>query len=112
MWESNAFPVGEHLKSPSCEIRCFFYLNSKVITIKNNSRIIIKKDNSLLVIINHRLSLIQRYLKGKASDLSKVFLIKLYQIGTFICNYQLKKTKLTNIISFYALFTLLFVYTF
>ena len=30
-----------HLKSHSCEIRCFYYLNSKVITIKNNSRIII-----------------------------------------------------------------------
>ena len=33
--------MGTHLKSHSCEIRCFYYLNSKVITTKNNSRIII-----------------------------------------------------------------------
>ena len=45
-----------HLKSHCCEIRCFYYLNSKVITTKNNSRIIINRDNSLFVIINHHLS--------------------------------------------------------
>ena len=33
--------IGLHLKSTVVEIRCFYYLNSKVITIKNNSRIII-----------------------------------------------------------------------
>jgi len=78
MCESNAFPYWVTSEITELWNQMFlFYLNSKVITIKNNSRIIIKKDNSLLVIINHHLSPIQRYLKGKASDLSKVFLIKI-----------------------------------
>ena len=59
---SNAFPLGQHLKSTVVEIRCFYYLNSKVITTKNNSRIIINLDNSLFVIINHHLSFTR---KGK-----------------------------------------------
>jgi len=32
-----------------CEIRCFYYLYSKVITMKNNSSIIINRDTSLFV---------------------------------------------------------------
>ena len=40
--KSDVIPyLDEHLKSTIVEIRCFYYLNSKVITIKNNSRIII-----------------------------------------------------------------------
>ena len=35
---------GLHLKSTVVEIRCFYYLNSNIITIKNNSRIIIKRE--------------------------------------------------------------------
>ena len=46
-----------HLKSTVVEIRCFYYLNSKVITTKNNSKIIMNREVSLFVIINHRLSI-------------------------------------------------------
>ena len=49
-WNQMLSLCGVHLKSLSCEVRCFYYLNSKVITIKNNSRIIINRDNSLFVI--------------------------------------------------------------
>ena len=48
----------------------FYYLNSKVITIKNNSRIIINRANSLFVIINHHLSYKK---KGKASDIFQMY---------------------------------------
>ena len=48
--------IGLHLKSTVVEIRCFYYLNSKVITTKNNSRLIINREISLFVIINHHLS--------------------------------------------------------
>ncbi len=44
------YPLGVHLKSTIVEIRCFYYLNSKIITMKNNSRIIINRDISLFVI--------------------------------------------------------------
>ena len=56
--ESDVIPYGWHLKSTVVEIRCFYYLNSKVITTKNNSKIIINRENSLFVIINHHLSVL------------------------------------------------------
>ena len=40
----------QHLKSHSCEIRCFCYFRSKIITTKNRSNIIINRENSLFVI--------------------------------------------------------------
>lgn len=40
----------EHLKSQSCEIKCFCYFRSKIITTKNGSNIIINRANSLFVI--------------------------------------------------------------
>jgi hypothetical protein len=55
--------VGVHLKSTVVEIRCFYYLNSKVITMKNNSNITINRDISLLVITSPPFILIVQ--KGK-----------------------------------------------
>ena len=70
------FPFGfweKHLKPvKKTEIRCFYYLYNKVITIKNNSKIIINKGISLLLITNHHLSFIGNEKKGKASDFSNV----------------------------------------
>lgn len=68
-WAIKCIPFMDvHLKTQSCEIRCFYYLNSKVITIKNNSRIIINWDNSLFVITPPPFF----FKKGKASDISNV----------------------------------------
>ena len=53
--ESDVSHLVAHLKSLA-EIRCLYYLNSKVITMKNNSSIIINCDSSRLVIFNHHLS--------------------------------------------------------
>ena len=57
----------EHLKSLSCEIRCFYYLNNNVIITKNNSNIMIYKDFSLFVIVSPPFLLKNK--KGKASDI-------------------------------------------
>jgi len=51
--ESDVSHLVAHLKSLA-EIRCFYYLYSKVITMKNNSSITINCDNSRLVIISPR----------------------------------------------------------
>ena len=58
-------PYGLHLKSTIVEIRCFYYLNSNVITIKNNSRIIINWEISLFVIITTTFLLSFDKWKGK-----------------------------------------------
>jgi len=65
-----------HLKSLSCEIRCFYYLYNNVIITKNNSNIMMYKDNSLLLILSPPFFSYKK-LKGKASDI--FFQMYLYQ---------------------------------
>ena len=72
----------QHLKSPSCEIRCFCYFRSKIITTKNRSNIIINRENSLFVINTTTFLLSFDKQKGKASDIFQMYPLSLYQ--TFV----------------------------